>query len=78
MKTELPLSCFFVETHSKLPDNNGAAKLIKSLDAYLGLKVDYKPLFAKAKEFEEKIKSLLSQLSTTQDQKEKKELTYMG
>ena len=78
MKTELPLSCFFVETHSKLPDNAGAAKLIKTLDAYLNLKVDYKPLFEKAKEFEDKLRGLLSQLSETKDQKEKKELAYMG
>jgi len=76
--SDIPLSCFFVETHSKLPDNNGAAKLIQTVDGYLGLKIDYKPLVEKAKEFEAKIKNILSQLSATQDQKEKKELTYMG
>ncbi|MEM1535994.1 MAG: PAC2 family protein [Candidatus Pacearchaeota archaeon] len=78
MKKDIPLSCFFVETHSKLPDNAGAAKLIKTLDAYLNLKVDYKPLLERAKEFEDKLKKILSQITTTKDQKEKKELTYMG
>ncbi|UCD20948.1 MAG: proteasome assembly chaperone family protein [archaeon] len=78
MKTGVPLSCFFVETHSKLPDNNGAANLIKTLDNYLGLNVDYHPLIEKAKEFESKIKNVLSQLNATKDQKQQKDLAYMG
>ncbi|MEM4703250.1 MAG: PAC2 family protein [Candidatus Pacearchaeota archaeon] len=78
MKTDLPLSCFFVETHSKLPDNAGAAKLIKVLDMYLGLKVDYRPLLEKAKEFENKLKNILSQMTTVKSEKQKKDLTYMG
>jgi len=78
MKTQTPLSCFFVETHSKLPDNAGAARLVKTLDSYLGLDVDYKPLLAKAKEFEGKIKKLLGQMSSIKEQKQKKDLDYMG
>ncbi len=78
IKSDLPLSCFFVETNSKLPDNTGAANLIKTLDHYLGLNIDYKPLLEKAKEFEDKIRGILSQLNATKDQKQKKDLTYMG
>lgn len=75
---ETPISCFFVETHSDLPDNKGAAKLIEVLDKYLGLSVDPKPLLAKAKEFEEKLKSLFTQLAEVKTEKEKKQLSYMG
>lgn len=78
MNSEVPLSCFFVETHSRLPDNVGAAKLIQALDMYLNLKVDYTPLIEKAKEFENKLKKILTQFTTTKEQKEKRELTYMG
>lgn len=75
---ETPLSCLFVETHSKLPDNKGAAKLIETLDKYLGLTIDYVPLVKKAQEVEEKLKGLLSQLSEVKEEKAKKELSYMG
>lgn len=75
---ETPLSCFFVETHSDLPDNKGAAKLIEILDKYLNLTVDPKPLLQKAKEFEEKLKSLFTKLAEVKTEKEKKQLSYMG
>ncbi|MCS7134665.1 MAG: PAC2 family protein [Candidatus Pacearchaeota archaeon] len=78
MTSNIPLSCFFVETHSKLQDNAAAAKLIEALDMYLNLKVDYTPLLEKAREFEEKLKKILSSVTATKDQKEQKELTYMG
>lgn len=75
---ETPLSCFFVETHSELPDNKGAAKLIETLDKYLGLTIDTKPLLQKAKEFEEKLKDLFTKLAEVKIEKEKKHLSYMG
>lgn len=65
----------FSETHSELPDSRAAAKIIESLDKYLGLKVDYKPLLEKAETFEKKLKELLSMAA--QQTKEKKE-TYLG
>ena len=75
---ETPISCFFVETHSDLHDNKGAAKLIEILDKYLGLTIDPKPLLAKAKEFEEKLKDLFTKLAEVKGEKEKKQLSYMG
>lgn len=75
---ETPLSCFFVETRSELPDNKGAAKLIEILDKYLGLTVDPKPLLQKAREFEEKLRDLFTKLAEVKSEKEKKQLSYMG
>ena len=78
LKAEVPLSCFFAETHSSLPDSRAAAKIIQVLDSYLGLNVDYKPLLKKAAEFEEKLKDLVDKSKVATDQKEKKELDYFG
>ena len=73
-----PLSCIFVETHSKLPDSRGAAKAIEVLDKYLGLKIDYKPLIKKAEEFEKKVAGLMDQTQKTVAQKREKDLSYFG
>lgn len=78
LKAEVPLSCFFAETHSSLPDSRAAAKIIQVLDSYLGLNVDYKPLLKKAAEFEEKLKDIVDKSKVASDQKEKKELDYFG
>ncbi len=78
LKAEVPLSCFFAETHSSLPDSRAAAKIIQVLDSYLGLNVDYKPLLKKAAEFEEKLKNIVDKSKVASDQKEKKELDYFG
>jgi len=78
LNKKLPISCIFAETHSKLPDSRAAAKIIATLDNYLGLKVDPKPLIKKAEEFEVKIKGLLEKSKDASEMKEKKELTYLG
>lgn len=75
---EIPLSCVLAETTSNLPDSRASAKVIKILDQYLNLKVDYKPLIKKAEEFEDKLKGLMKGAKTAQTKKEKKELNYMG
>ncbi len=75
---DVPFSCFFVETHSELPDNKAAAKLIQVIDKYMGLSIDPKPLVEKAKEVEEKIKGLLTTLKEAKAVKEEKKLRYMG
>jgi hypothetical protein len=75
---ETPMSCFFVETHTDVPDNNGAAKLIATLDKYLGLDVDPKPLMEKAREVEGKLKDLLTKLNEVKADKETKQLSYTG
>ena len=77
-KDDLPITCIFAETHSALPDSRAAAKVIEVLDKYLGLKVDYKPLIKKAEEFEGKLKGILEQAKSSQQQQQKKELSYLG
>ncbi len=68
----------FIETHSKLPDSMSAAKIVEMLDAYLGLKLDTKPLVEAAAQFEEKLKSLFEQAKQTVGQKQSKEMNYLG
>jgi len=75
---DAPLSCIFAETASKLPDSRAAAKIIKVLDKYLDLDVDYKPLLAKAEKFEDKVKGMMQQAKDAQISKGKKEVDYMG
>ena len=73
-----PMTAFFAESISNMPDSKAAAKVIESLDGYLGLKVDYKPLLKQAQDFENKLKQLLKQGSKTQSQQEKKRLSYIS
>ena len=75
---KLPISCLFAEANPGLPDSRAAGEVIKILDAYLGLKVDYKPLMKTAQEVEEKLRGLLSKIKDTSVQKEKKETSYLG
>ncbi len=74
----LNVSCIFTETHSNLPDSRAAAKIIETLDNYLGLKIDPKPLIKKAENFEAKIKSLMEQGAVASKQSKEKELSYLG
>lgn len=78
LKTERPMTAFFAETASQLPDSKAAAKTIETLDKYLGLKVDYKPLLKQATKFEEKLKGILEKTAKSRDQVEKKQLSYLG
>ncbi len=80
LQKDIPLSCVFAETHSKLPDSRAAAKVIEVLDNYLGLKIDYKPLIKKAEDFENKVKGLLDNSKNAVDMKREKEedLNYLG
>lgn len=74
----LPMSCVFSETHSNLPDSKAAAKVIETLDKYLNLEVDPKPLLEQAKKFEEKLKGILKQGQKAQEMSEEKKLSYVG
>jgi uncharacterized protein len=78
VKTNLPLTCLFAETHSALPDSSAAAKVIECLDKYLGLKVDTAPLLKQAEKFEEKLKNMLEQGQKATEAAEKKQLSYVG
>jgi len=75
---KIPMSCIFAETHTTLPDSKAAAEIIKVLDMYLNLKVDYKPLLETAKQFENKLKEILQQSKQTIENREKKALSYVG
>ena len=78
MKSSGPLSCFFVEAHSQMPDNKAAAKLVECLDKYLKLKLNTEPLLNKAKEVEVKLKDLMGKVSETKSAKDQRHLDYMG
>lgn len=79
MKSTVPLSCVFAETSSNLPDSKASAKVIELLDAYLGLKVDYKPLLKQQEDFEKKLKTLLDQAMKTQESVKKGRIpNYFG
>ncbi|MDP7116355.1 MAG: PAC2 family protein [Candidatus Woesearchaeota archaeon] len=78
LKTKTPLTCFFAETHSALPDSKAAAKVIETLDKYLNLKVDPNPLLKQAQKFEDKLKSMMQQSQDAQEMQEKKQLSYVG
>ncbi len=75
---KVPLTAFFGETHSNLPDSKAAAEIIKVLDKYLDLDVDPKPLIKQAQGFEEKLKGLMSQAKQTTELQKKKTLSYFG
>ena len=75
---KIPMSCIFAETHTTLPDSKAAAEIIKVLDMYLNLKVDYKPLLETAKQFEDKLRELLQQGKQSVKNRDKKALSYVG
>ena len=73
------VSSLFVESHISIGDSKAAAQVIKILDDYLGLKVDYKPLLKTAQDFESTLKKLISQSKKVESNKEKGEdLNYLG
>ncbi len=74
---DFPLLGFFVEVHGEMPDNRASALIIKALDSYLGLKVDYRPLLKKAEEIEEKIREIIEKIKKTREEKRKK-IPYAG
>lgn len=77
-KLDCPMTSFFALTSSALPDSAAAAEIIKSLDKYLGLQVEYDPLYEQAKVFEDKIRTILTQSQNASEEKEKSMLNYMG
>ncbi len=78
VKSPIPVTCVFAETHTNLPDSKAAAKLIEALDGYLDLEVDYQPLIAMAAKFEEKLKKILQQSKVASDERDKKTMSYVG
>ncbi|MFW5746139.1 MAG: proteasome assembly chaperone family protein [Nanoarchaeota archaeon] len=75
---DLPLSALFAMTHSQLPDSKASAEVIKVLDEMLGLQVDYHPLLKAAQIFEQKLKNIMTQTQNAMDEKQKKQINYVG
>lgn len=59
LKKDIPLTCFFAETHSTLPDSRAAVALVKVVNRYLSLGIDIKPLVKRAEEFEGRLRELI-------------------
>ena len=72
------LVCLFAESHSALPDSKAASNIVKVLDKYLGLNVDYSPLEKQAEMFESKLKDILKQSAETGKEKDRKSMSYLG
>ncbi len=79
-ENKIPASCIFAETQSNMPDSKAAAQIIKALDSYLKLKIDYKPLLKQAAEFENKLKGMMQagQMAIKSKKDKSEELSYMG
>lgn len=77
-ESKVPITAFFGETYSNLPDSKAAAAIIRVLDDYLGLDVDPKPLIKQADEFERKLRKIMEQTKETTDLQKKKTLSYVG
>jgi uncharacterized protein len=75
---DLHASFFFCTTHSQVGDSIAAAKVITQLDTYLGLQIDPAPLLERAEVFEEKLKGILDSTQVAIDEKERKNLSYVG
>ncbi len=78
LKTSHSLTSFFADTHSNLPDSKAAAKLIETMDKYLSLDIDPKPLLDTARRFEEKLKNILEKSSKAQEDVKEKQMSYFG
>ncbi|MBR9683640.1 proteasome assembly chaperone family protein [Candidatus Woesearchaeota archaeon] len=75
----IPITAFFAEAKSNLPDSKAAAEIIRVLDSYAGLKIDYKPLLKQAQEFEQKLKGIVSKGVKAQSIQDKKRApSYVG
>lgn len=77
LKSKLPTSCIFMQTHHNLPDSEAAAHTVEILDKLLGLKVDFKPLLEAAKKFEKQLKIMIEKSQEAQ-RPSKADLSYVG
>jgi uncharacterized protein len=80
-----PVSVLLSESHSNMPDSEAAARIIKALDSYLGMDIDYKPLLKAAKKFESMLRTLTEKVKKQQQgqqppeyKTEKADLDYLG
>jgi uncharacterized protein len=79
IKSQKPITCFFVQTVSNLPDSKSAAGIIEHLDKYLSLSIDTGPLIKQADAFEKKLKKIQEQaLLASREQELSKKPNYLG
>ncbi len=78
VKTDIPLIAFFAETHSQLPDSKAAAKIIETLNEYLGLQLDIKPLMEMAIQLEKKLSGIIEKSKEAVEMRKNKHLSYVG
>ncbi|MBS3111798.1 proteasome assembly chaperone family protein [Candidatus Woesearchaeota archaeon] len=77
---KFPITCLFVETNSGLPDSEAAAKIVKALDIYKNMKVNFKPLLETAKVFESNLRTHMekSKEIMMQQRSRNTETNYIG
>lgn len=75
---QIPMSCVFAETNTKMPDSKAAAKVVEILDKYLNLEVDPQPLIETAEKFEKKLRSMLNSGAEAAKLKDAKQMSYVG
>jgi uncharacterized protein len=78
LRSHLPVTCLFAETNVQFPDSKASSNIIKVLDGYLNLKVDYSPLLKRAQEYEGKVKQILQQSNIMSKVRDKKQMSYLG
>ena len=75
---KLPVTSFFADTASNMPDSKAAARVVEGLTKYLGIRTDLKPLEKQAELFEKKLSGILNQSKKAQDLSERKKMSYVG
>lgn len=79
LKSEKPITCFFAQTTSALPDSKAAAGILESMNKYLTLSLDTQPLLKQAEIFEKKLKKIQEQTEVATHEKElSKRPSYLG
>jgi uncharacterized protein (TIGR00161 family) len=78
LKSEINVTGLFAETMSTLPDSKAAAKMIETLDKFIGMEVNYEPLLEQAEKFESKLKDIVTKSQTITQQKDDKMFNYVG
>jgi len=71
-------TCVFASAHQQIQDAKAAANVVKLLDKYLSLGVDYHPLLEQAVQFEQKLKGLIEQGKKLVRTKDEQDLSYLG
>jgi uncharacterized protein len=77
-KLSTPITAFFAEARSNMPDSKAAAHIIEALDAYTGLDIDAGPLLKQAQVFEKKLKGIVGKTKQAESVQEDKRLSYVG